>query len=71
MLLELDNSGICASSASACSSKETKPSHVLQAIGLNDEQAKGAIRTTFGDFNTKEEIDYLVNNLEKIVKKLR
>ena len=71
LLLELDNVGICASSGSACNSEETEPSHVLSAIGLDSKTAKGALRVTFGEFNTKEEVDYLVNNLEIAVKKLR
>ena len=71
LLLELDNVGICASSGSACSSKDPNPSHVLKAIGLPENLIKGALRVTFSDFNTKEEIDYLVDNLEKSVKKLR
>ena len=71
LLLELDNVGICASSASACSSKSSKPSHVLLAIGLDVNLAKSALRVTFGDFNTKEDVDYLVDNLEKAVEKLR
>ena len=71
LLLELDNVGICASSGSACNSKDPRPSHVLTAIGLNESMAKGALRVTIGKFNTKEEIDYLVENLEKAIKKLR
>lgn len=71
LLLELDNAGICASSGSACTSKDPTPSHVLKAIGLDEELIKGALRVTFGDFNTKEEVDYLITNLEKSVKKLR
>lgn len=71
LLLELDNAGICASSGSACSSKDPNPSHVLTAIGLTPDWIKGALRVTFGEFNTKEEVDYLINNLEKAVKKLR
>lgn len=71
LLLELDNVGICASSGSACNSEETSPSHVLSAIGLDAKTAKSALRVTFGEFNTKEEVDYLVENLEKAVKKLR
>ena len=71
LLLELDNVGICASSGSACNSEETVPSHVLSAIGLDDKTAKGALRVTFGEFNTKESVDYLVENLEKAVNKLR
>ena len=67
LLLELDDLGICASSGSACSSKNSTPSHVLQAIGLDENQIKGALRVTFGDFNTKEEVDYLINNLENTI----
>ena len=71
LLLELDNVGICASSGSACSSKDPNPSHVLTAIGLGPDLIKGALRVTFGEFNTKKEVDYLVVHLEKAVKKLR
>ena len=71
LLMELDNVGICASSGSACNSEEITPSHVLTAIGLDKETAKGALRVTLGEFNTKNEIDYLVENLEKAVSKLR
>ena len=71
LLLELDNVGICASSGSACNSEETSPSHVLSAIGLDAKTAKSSLRVTFGEFNTKEEVNYLVENLEKAVKKLR
>lgn len=71
LLLELDNVGICASSGSACNSKDPAPSHVLSAIGLSEDLIKSALRVTLGEFNTKEEVDYLVENLEKCVKKLR
>lgn len=71
LLYELDNVGICASSGSACNSEETTPSYVLSAIGLDEKEAKSALRVTFGEFNTKEEVDYLVENLEIAVKKLR
>lgn len=71
LLYELDNVGICASSGSACNSEETKPSQVLSAIGLDEKEARSALRVTFGEFNTKEEVDYLVKNLEIAVKKLR
>ncbi len=71
LLLELDNVGICASSGSACTSNDPTPSHVLTAIGLNSEQIKGALRITFGEFNTKEEVDYLIQNLKKEIQKLR
>ena len=71
LLLELDNVGICASSGSACSSKDPNPSHVLTALGLNKEEIEGALRVTFGEYNTIEEIDYLIEHLEKAVTKLR
>lgn len=71
LLLNLDQKGICASSGSACSSGDSSPSHVLMAIGLPSEIAQGALRVTFGDDNTKEEVDYLVENLEEIVRRLR
>lgn len=71
LLLELDNIGICASSGSACTSKDPNPSHVLTAIGLEKRWIKGALRITFGDYNTKQEVDYLIENLEKAVRKLR
>ena len=71
LLMELDNVGICASSGSACNSEEITPSHVLTAIGLDTQTAKGALRVTFGEFNTKDEVDYLVENLERLVPKLR
>lgn len=71
LLLNLDLKGICASSGSACSTGSLNPSHVLMAIGLPHEIAHGSLRTTFGDENTKEDVDYLVDNLVEIVGKLR
>ncbi len=71
LLLELDNRGICASSASACSSSSSLPSHVLTAIGVEKRFINGALRTTFGAYNTKDEVDYLVNALIETVTKLR
>ena len=71
LLLELDKKGICCSSGSACNSSQTTPSHVLTAINLDSNMAKSALRTTFGEFNTKAEVDYLIQNLIEIVNKLR
>ena len=68
LLFKLDEKGICASSGSACTSGSTAPSHVLTAIGLPSEFAKGTLRITFGEENTKEDVDYLVAELVKIVK---
>ena len=63
LLFKLDEAGICASGGSACSSGDNSVSHVLTAIGVESEWAKGALRITFGDFNTKEEVDYLIKTL--------
>lgn len=71
LLLRLDEVGICASGGSVCSSKEASPSHVLTAIGLPSELSKGALRLTFGDYNTKEDVEYLVGNLVRIVEEMR
>lgn len=67
LLFKLDEFGICASGGSACSSGDNNPSHVLTAIGLPNELAKGAIRFTLGDFNTKGDVDYLVDVLRKVM----
>ena len=68
LLLKLDEKGICVSSGSACSAGNSNPSHVLVAIGASKEWAKGTIRVTFGEENTKEEIDYLVENIISNIK---
>ena len=67
----LDMKGICASSGSACTSGSLDPSHVLLAIGLPHEIAHGSLRVTFGDFNTEQEVDYVVDELKVIVDRLR
>ena len=67
LLMKLDEKGICASAGSACSSGSSMPSHVLTAIGLTSEYAEGTLRVTFGDENTKEDVDYLVDALVEIV----
>ena len=71
LLQELDRKGICASSGTACSSGFLNPSHVLLAIGVPKNLAKSSLRVTFGKENTIEDVDYLVDNLIEIVKKLR
>ena len=68
VLFKLDAKGICVSTGSACSTGSTMPSHVLLAIGLTPENANGALRITFGDENTKEDVDYLVKSLMEIIK---
>ena len=71
LLMKLDEKGICASAGSACSSGSSMPSHVLTAIGLPSDYAEGTLRVTFGDENTKEDVEYLVENLTQIVKEIR
>lgn len=71
LLLMLDMKGIQASSGSACTSGSLDPSHVLLAIGLPHEIAHGSLRITFGEKNTEEDVDFLVDSLEEIVGKLR
>lgn len=71
LLLGLDNEGICASSGSACSTGQSTPSHVLLAIGVPSSLAYGALRVTFGEENSKEDVDYLIEKLVETVEKLR
>jgi cysteine desulfurase len=63
--------GIEASSGSACSSKSELPSHVLLAIGLKPEEARGSLRISLGKYNTPEDIDYILEVLPKAVQRLR
>lgn len=71
LLLSLDIEGVAGSSGSACTSGSLDPSHVLLAIGLPHEIAHGSLRLTLGDFNTEEEVDYVVEKLIPIVQRLR
>ncbi len=71
LLIMLDMDGICGSSGSACTSGSLDPSHVLLAIGLPHEIAHGSLRLTLGEETTREEIDYVVESIKKIVEKLR
>ena len=66
LIYKLDEKGICVSSGSACSSGSTSPSHVLTAINVPEKYLNSAIRTTFGDNNTFEQVDYLVKCLRTI-----
>ena len=67
LLLKLDEKGICTSAGSACNTGASTPSHVLMSIGLNNEEAEGALRITLGKENTKQDIDYLVNSIADII----
>lgn len=71
LLIMLDQKGICASSGSACTSGSLDPSHVLLAIGLPHEIAHGSLRITLSKDTTKEEIDFVVDELKKIIERLR
>ena len=71
MLILLDQKGICASSGSACTSGSLDPSHVLLAIGLPHEIAHGSLRATLSEKTTKEDIDFTVDELKKIIERLR
>ena len=64
LIFKLDEKGICVSAGSACSSGNSSPSHVLRAINVPEKYINSAIRTTFGDNNTFEEIDYFVKVLK-------
>jgi len=71
LILSLDMEGVATSSGSACTSKTLEPSHVLLAIGLAHEEAHGSLLFTLGRWTTKEEIDYVVEILPGIVRRLR
>ena len=71
LLLLLDEKNICASAASACSTGDTSPSHVLIAMGIPEKLARGTLRLTIGYQNTREEIDYTVQCIKEAVEKLR
>ena len=71
LLLNLDMMGICVSSGSACTSGSINASHVLMALGLDEDIARSSIRVSIGKYNTKDDIDYLVKNLIEIVDRQR
>jgi cysteine desulfurase len=63
LVMELDEMGLMVGMGSACSARSTKPSRVLGAIGLSDEEAKSTIRISLGKYTTEDDIDSLVNAL--------
>ena len=71
LLLFLDDMGIAASSGSACTSGSLDPSHVLLAIGVPHEVAHGSLRLTLCEYNTVEEVEYMVQKVPEVVAKLR
>lgn len=70
LLLSLDFKGICASSGSACTSGSLKPSHVLLALGVDENLAKGSLRLTLGSLSTEEEVDFIIETLKPTIFKL-
>jgi len=71
VLMYLDAEGICASTGSACSSTSSEPSHVLMALGIPVERARGSVRLTLGRWTSEEDVDMVVEALPRIVEKLR
>ena len=71
ILLMLDDLGICASSGSACTSGSLEPSHVMRAMGIPFTAVHGSIRFSLSRYTTEEEIDYVLENLPPIIKRLR
>jgi cysteine desulfurase len=71
ILLLLSGLGICASSGSACTSGSLEPSHVLRAMGVPFTAAHGSIRFSLSIYNTKEEMDYIIQHLPPIIERLR
>lgn len=71
MLIMLDMAQICASAGSACTSGAVDPSHVLLAMGLSGERARGSLRLTLSEENTREELDTVAEELARIVARVR
>ena len=71
LLLRLDMAGICASSGSACTSGSLDPSHVLLALGMPHEIAHGSLRLSLCEYNTMEEVDYILEQVPQVVRTLR
>lgn len=71
ILLMMDQLGICASSGSACTSGSLEPSHVLRAMGVPFTFAHGSIRFSLSRFNTEEEVDFILENMPKLIENLR
>lgn len=71
MVIQLDLLGVAASTGSACSSEKLEPSHVLLAIGLKPQEAHGSLRLSLGRWTTEKEINYVLEILPQVIKKLR
>lgn len=71
IVMELDSYGLAVSTGSACSSSKLEPSHILLAIGLKPQEAHGSLRLTLGRWTKEKDIDYLLEVLPKVIRKLR
>ena len=71
LLLSLNQKGICVSAGSACNSGSLEPSHVLKAIGVEDDYINGTIRITLSEQNTMQECEYVAKTIKEEVTKLR
>lgn len=71
IIMRLDNKGIAISSASACTSGSLEPSHVLIAMGVNPAIAQGSVRFSLGKYNTKQEMDEVLEVLPEVIANLR
>ena len=70
-LLMLDQKNVCCSAGSACRTGSLKPSHVLSAMGLLGDEARGSLRFSFGRFNTEAEVDRVLKIVPEVIAKLR
>jgi cysteine desulfurase len=71
VLMLLDQIGVCASSGSACTTGSLEPSHVLTAMGIGPDRARGCVRFSLGIYNTNEDVDYLLQQLPPLIERLR
>jgi cysteine desulfurase len=70
-LMLLDRHRICCSAGSACRTGSTESSHVLRAMQLSDERTRGALRFSFGRFNTQADLDQACEIIPQVIEKLR